>query len=158
MESSQQIVTFAITLATGGILGLFFDIYRIVYNLIRPRPAVTYITDLLFWLFVTVFTFVTLIISNWGELRAYVFLGLCTGAGLYFRLLSAVTRKFLLKILIAVRFVVLWLKRLLYFTLLKPVAWIVGLLLKPFAFMHKRAAAWFKARFTKPPDEKIPPS
>ncbi|MGI6091977.1 MAG: spore cortex biosynthesis protein YabQ [Veillonellaceae bacterium] len=157
MESNQQIATFAITLATGAIIGLFFDFYRVTHNLVRPRRAVTYITDLLFWLIATAITFGVLLMSNWGELRAYVFIGLLSGAVLYFKLLSKLAQALLLQVFRAIHFAIVWTKRFLQLIIFRPLAWVLGWLLRPFRIVKRRTAAWCKDHFKKPPDENIPP-
>lgn len=157
MESNQQIFTFAVTLATGAIIGLVFDFYRVIYNIMRPRPAVTYITDLLFWIVATTITLIALLMSNWGELRAYVFIGLFGGAVLYFQLLSKLTQIVLLQVFGAIHFAITWVKRLFRLVIFKPLAWALGILLQPFRIAKRRTAAWCKDHFKKPPDENIPP-
>lgn len=158
MESGQQIATFAIMLATGASIGLFFDFYRVIYKLLRPRPAIIYVTDLLFWLCATAFTFAALIMSNWGELRAYVFFGLFGGAILYFKLVSGLARIILLRLFRGIHFIVLWFNHLLWIAVFRPIAFIIRFVLRPFVFTQKRAVGLWKEHFKKPPDEKIPPN
>lgn len=158
MEFSSQVSTFAVTIATGAFIGLFFDFYRVIYSLFRPRRMLTYITDLLFWMVATAITFGALLICNWGELRAYVFFGLIGGAVLYFRLVSGAVRISILKILRLIHMIMLWISRLLLLTVWRPVVWIVTMMLKPFLFTKRRTAAWCKDHFKRPPDENIPPN
>lgn len=157
MESNQQLITFAVTLATGAIVGLLFDCYRVTYNLVRPRRAVTYITDLLFWVIATALTFAVLLITNWAELRAYVFIGLFGGAVLYFKLLSKLTQALILQVFRAIHFTITWIKRLLQLLVFKPIAWVLGGLLRPLSIAKRRTVAWCKDHWKKPPDENIPP-
>jgi hypothetical protein len=96
--------------------------------------------------------------TNWGELRAYVFLGLFGGAIFYFKLLSGVARTFLLRLFRTIHFIVLWFNRLLWFMVFRPIGFIIGFVLKPFMIAKKRTAAWWKDFFEKPPDGNIPPN
>ncbi|WP_258360688.1 spore cortex biosynthesis protein YabQ [Moorella sulfitireducens] len=79
----------------GLLLAFVFDCYRVGRYFWRPGRLRTYIGDLLFWLIFTVLTFYLLMLVNWGEIRAYVFLALGTGSALYFGFLSRGTRRLL---------------------------------------------------------------
>lgn len=72
----------------GLVAGLLFDLYRFGRWLFRPGRLGTYIGDLLFWLLLTPALFLLLLVTNGGELRLYVFVGLAIGCLFYFRLFS----------------------------------------------------------------------
>lgn len=85
-----------IFLALGGaglLLAFAFDCYRVGRYFWRPGLPGTYIGDSLFWLILTAFTFTLLMLINWGEVRAYVFLALGLGAILYTLFLSRGVRQ-----------------------------------------------------------------
>lgn len=157
MESNQQFLTFAVMVATGAIVGLIFDFYRIIHKLTRPRQFVTHVTDLLFWLAAAVIIFCALLIANWAELRAYVFIGLAGGAFLYFRLLSNFTRLCLMRLIKIIYSVATWVKKLLNLLMFKPLARLVRCLLLPFRIVERKVFAWCKQYFRNPPDKNIPP-
>lgn len=85
---SAQATVFLLTVAIGLLLGFLFDAYRVVRGRLRPGPAGTAAGDLLFWLAATGVVFALLILSNWGELRLYVWVGFVLGALSYHFLLS----------------------------------------------------------------------
>lgn len=87
-----QLYVFALMLLTGMALGLIFDIYRVLRGLIRLRGLVGDVGDLLVWLLVAPLILVGVLLASWGELRAYIFIGLALGAGLYFFLAGAFVR------------------------------------------------------------------
>jgi spore cortex biosynthesis protein YabQ len=85
-----------IFLALGGaglVLAFIGDCYRVGRYFWRPGLPGTYIGDTLFWLVFTALTFILLMAINWGEVRAYVFLGLGWGFFLYFLFLSRGVRR-----------------------------------------------------------------
>lgn len=84
----SQFVAFLIMLGTGLVVGLLFDIYRIIRSLTRPRAQGSIAMDLLFWVLITPVLFALLLAGNWGELRFYVFLGVGAGLFAYFQLAS----------------------------------------------------------------------
>jgi spore cortex biosynthesis protein YabQ len=85
----SQMSAFVVMVATGFMVGLMFDIYRVIRTITRPRAKGSFIMDLLFWLWVTPVIFIMLLMGNWGELRLYVFLGAALGLFFYFQLVSA---------------------------------------------------------------------
>lgn len=85
---SEQLYTFLLLLAIGGVLAFLFDCYRVTRNSLKLRWFATAIGDLLYWLVATVAVFLGLLAGNWGEIRFYAFLALFSGAGIYFRFVS----------------------------------------------------------------------
>lgn len=88
---SQQVQAFGLTVALGILMGFLFDFYRVLYWFIRPAKWLTQVADLLFWLVLAVVVFSILLLSNWGEVRAYVFIGLAVGVGIHLRCFSRTT-------------------------------------------------------------------
>jgi spore cortex biosynthesis protein YabQ len=86
---SEQIRALLITVLAGLGVGLVFDMYRIFRNSIQPKNWMSILYDLIFWLVIIPLVFLMLLISNWGELRYYVFLGMGLGLFLYFQLISS---------------------------------------------------------------------
>jgi len=87
-ELSQQFLAFGLTIALGILMGVFFDFYRVLNRLLHPPRLVIQVGDLLFWLVLTGVVFTILFLGNWGEVRAYVFLGLALGLVIYFKWFS----------------------------------------------------------------------
>jgi spore cortex biosynthesis protein YabQ len=157
MEFSEQVVAFAATVATGAFLGILFDFYRVLNRSLRVHPVFTSVTDLLFWVVATVIIFASLLASNWGELRMYVFIGLAGGALLYFRMMSRFVTKGFCLIFSLIRFISRWIRIIIVTIVIKPVGVCTRLLYSPFGFARRKSAVWFKKRTGKPPDEITPP-
>lgn len=85
---SIQIESFLITVLCGIIIGLLFDGYRILRGILNPRTFVTDIGDLIFWALSTLVVYTTLLFTNWGEVRLYVFIGLAIGLTVHIKLFS----------------------------------------------------------------------
>lgn len=90
MSLAGQTYAFLMTILAGAVVGLLFDVYRVFRSAFRPRNFATALTDLLFWIVVTPLVFALLLAANWGELRAYVLIGLGAGLLLYYQALSPV--------------------------------------------------------------------
>jgi spore cortex biosynthesis protein YabQ len=70
--------------ASGIILGVLLDIYRVMKGRFRFRGWVVSLIDLLYWTVAAGLVFGLLMWSNWGVLRFYVFLAVVLGIALYY--------------------------------------------------------------------------
>jgi spore cortex biosynthesis protein YabQ len=128
---SEQFNYFLLTVGTGLLIGLVFDIYRLVRHLLNLRKMGTGLGDLIFWSVTTVLAFFMLLVGNWGEVRFYVFMGILLGIGGYLRWLSPFTRKLLVnlvrllsKLLRYTVFIILWPFQLITKLILVPVGYL----------------------------------
>ncbi|MCG7410764.1 spore cortex biosynthesis protein YabQ [Paenibacillus sp. ACRRX] len=116
----SQWMTVLLMLLSGLTMGVAYDSYRVVAGQLHfPRWTLPCI-DIIYWLAATWFVFQMLVKGNQGELRFYVFLGLALGAWLYYILLSKLTVTIVNGIVIAVKSVVKFLLKTLYFVLILP--------------------------------------
>ena len=84
MESlSAQLYAFGIILLAGLSMGMMVDVYRVLRGILRPGLVSTAILDLIFWALLTPILIIYLLLANWGELRAYVVIGLVLGFAFY---------------------------------------------------------------------------
>lgn len=154
MQVDSQLHTFIITIATGILLGVLFDCYRVLRGTFKPRVVMTWVADLLYWLIATVVVFLALIVSNWGELRFYVFLGIISGVVLYYRLLSLYAIRLFSAIIKLVKWIITVLKKMLMF-IIKPIVFCITIVCWPFRFINSKVRSWYRIRYPRPPiDEK----
>ena len=84
----NQAYLFLIFIINGIVIGLLFDLFRILRRSFKTSDLITYIQDILFWiltgfiLLYSIFTF-----SN-GEVRFYMFLGVFLGCLIYMLMIS----------------------------------------------------------------------
>lgn len=88
---SQFYAFFALALA-GVVIGLLFDLLRLLHSRLYQRPLVAAAADLSFWVLVTLVLAIALFLGNWGDLRFYVLVAVSAGAMLYFALAGPVVR------------------------------------------------------------------
>ncbi|SMD04592.1 spore cortex biosynthesis protein YabQ [Sporomusa malonica] len=158
MEFSAQVSTFLLIAATGILLGVLFDTYRVLRGVFRPPWLITSVADLLYWLVAAGIAFLALILGNWGELRFYVFIAMISGVAVYYRLASRYVVKLIMALLKLLASSWRSAKRVVVFTIVKPVRFVVRTSLLPFRYMGRRYSAWCKKRFPPPPPpEEIPP-
>ena len=75
----NQLFLFIIFIISGIIIGIFFDIFRILRKSFRTSDFVTYIEDILFWIITCIFLIFIIFKFQEGQIRLYDFLGICLG-------------------------------------------------------------------------------
>jgi spore cortex biosynthesis protein YabQ len=93
----DQLQTFALTIGLGLLIGLIYDFMMAGKKFIRLSRGVHFLIDLLFCLMMTLLVFIALLANNWGEVRAYVFIGLGGGILIYMFLFSRSVSRLLAK-------------------------------------------------------------
>lgn len=93
METGQG-QAFFILMVTGFFLAFLFDGYRLLRRWTRLKRLATALGDFLYCLLATGIIFYSMVFSNWGEWRFYVFFSLFGGWILYYRFLSRLVLQF----------------------------------------------------------------
>lgn len=83
-----EVHIFLTTVYGGLVTGFIYDIYRTIRYLSKPKKIITYLGDLIFWMIAASIFIFTLIKSNWGEIRGYIFLAFFLGNFIYIRVFS----------------------------------------------------------------------
>lgn len=153
MELTNQVTTFVMTMVIGILLGVLFDGYRVLRGIFNPRALMTWFTDLLYWLIATAVVFISLVLSNWGELRFYVFIGIIGGLGLYYKWLSLWAIRLFSSgigfIITGLRFM----KRIFILVILRPGVYCIRIVSWPFVFLWHKVMVWWHTLWIKPPDD-----
>ena len=84
----EQLTNFIYFIITGMILGIIFDIFRILRKSFKTSDIVTNIEDIIFGLITGGILLTSIFLFNNGELRLYLFLGIAFGIFLYMLLIS----------------------------------------------------------------------
>ncbi|MDA8235820.1 MAG: spore cortex biosynthesis protein YabQ [Clostridia bacterium] len=140
-----QVQAFLITIAIGLLMGLTFDVYRLVLKHFRWRRWGRDIGDFIFWLIVTLMVFLLLLHGNWGEVRLYVLLGLGIGLGIYFRMFTRLTRRIIKTLARLIKKTLLFLLMIISF----PFRLVQKIIIVPLGFIglgFTRAARWVRPK------------
>ncbi len=86
---SYQVSAFLITILSGFVFGVLYDLYRVLRGTVRPRHYLATVMDILFWVVVTPVMIIQFVFANWIDLRFYVVLGVTLGLFLYFAVFSS---------------------------------------------------------------------
>lgn len=109
-------------------MGLAYDSYRVLSGQLHFPRWTLHVMDLLYWCGAALFVFRVLYVSNYGQLRFYVFVGLFLGVWLYFLFLSVTTQRFVVMLIKVVRYMIDMLKRLFRLMVWSPIRLLLRLL------------------------------
>lgn len=112
---SNEIKIFLIFCISGIIIGILFDIFRVIRRTFKISDIHTLIEDIIFGIISALFLIFVIFIYNNGEVRWYMFAGIFTGCGIYLATIS----KYFIRINV---FILSTLKKTLYNTI-KIVFW-----------------------------------
>lgn len=96
----NQVLTFIVFILNGFLIGLVFDIFRVLRKSFKTPDSITYVQDILFWLLSGIMVIFTILKFNNGEIRLFIFLGIFLGFSLYMIIFSKLFIKFSTFILI----------------------------------------------------------
>ena len=111
----NQANLFLIFVINGLIVGLLFDIFRILRKSFKTSDLVTIIEDILFWLITGFIILYSIFVFNNGEIRFFMFIGIFIGAGLYMVLLSNYVIKISVKIIYILKKIITCILKILLF-------------------------------------------
>lgn len=121
MSLSIQWLTLGVMLMSGVGMGILFDSYRVVSHEFKfPRWTLSML-DLTYWIASAIVVFRILFVSNSGEVRAYVFVGLAIGFLIYYWLFSKLTVNFTLWLIKAVKWCIQIVINIFHFLVVKPI-------------------------------------
>ena len=128
---SNQANLFLIFTIEGIIIGLIFDIFRILRKSFKTSDIITYIEDILFWTITGILILYTIFVFNYGEIRFFMFVGIFLGAMFYMLLISKYVIKVSVTVIEAVK---------------KTIIFIIKVVIFPFKLIYKI----IKKVFSKP--------
>lgn len=99
----NQMYLFLVYLICGSIIGIFFDIFRILRKSFKTTDFITYIEDLIFGFITGIFVLFMIFIFNNGVLRFYIFLAIILGLILYFLTISKIFINISVNILVTIK-------------------------------------------------------
>lgn len=85
---TNQACIFAIFIIVGIIIGILFDIFRVLRKSIKTNDIITYIQDILFCILTGIILLYAIFMLNNGEIRIYMFLAIFFGILMYILTIS----------------------------------------------------------------------
>lgn len=127
MTIQVQFITLLWMVGSGILMGVVYDIYRVLQIKLRIGKKLIPLMDLIYWIGSALFVFYILFQANGGQLRLYIFLALAAGMWIYFRKWSSATIRlmlFLIQILVSV---IQFAKKVLFYILVQPLLWVINI-------------------------------
>lgn len=120
---NTQLGLFIMYVASGMLISLFFDVFRILRKSVKTSNTITYIEDFCFWLIVGIFIIWEIFSFSYGELRSYIFIGIIIGVLIYIMTISKYFIKINVQILLLFKKVIFMpifkiIKKPIYFVLI----------------------------------------
>lgn len=130
----NQANLFLIFVINGVIIGLIFDIFRILRKSFKTSDLVTSVEDILFWAITGTIILYSIFVFNNGEIRFYMFIGILLGAILYMLLISHYVIKISVGIISIIKKAVIFIFKILFFPINAIFKIIKNILKKPILF------------------------
>lgn len=152
---SGQLYVFLAMSVCGACSGLVFDIFRVIRKTFLCSNLTTSLSDILFWLIISLGMFFSLFSISGGEIRWHEIIGVVLGSIIYFltisrlfmALLGAVMR-FVTKIFLTILKIILTPLVFLYKMIKRPLYWIF-VRLQHTAHRFSLLYTWVKSSFKK---------
>ena len=119
----NQAYLFLIFILNGFLIGILFDIFRILRKLLKTTDFITYIQDILFWILTAFIVLYSIFKFNNGELRGFIFIGIFIGVSIYLLLFS----KSFIKINL---YIINIIKKIIYYSVIIPLNFVFKLFKK----------------------------
>lgn len=133
----NQTYAFAMFILNGLLIGILFDIFRIFRKSFNTSDFITYVQDIMFWIFSGLILLYSIFKFNNGEIRLFVFIGVMLGISLYILIFS----RMFVKVSV---YIINFIKKLFEKLIIIPIKFILKILNKifyrPFIFLCKKIA------------------
>ncbi|EGL19668.1 MULTISPECIES: spore cortex biosynthesis protein YabQ [unclassified Paenibacillus] len=120
MTLNVQFITLWFMFVSGMGLGMLYDAFRVVFVQLRLPRWTFPLADVVYWITATVCVFGTLVHSNQGQVRFFVFVGLIIGLLVYMMTLSRTVRKVIAVLIRAVKWLLRFFRRMFTLLFIKP--------------------------------------
>lgn len=130
----NQASLFLIFVINGAIIGLVFDIFRILRKSFKTSDVITIIEDILFWIITGIIILYSIFVFNNGEIRFFMFIGIFLGAMIYMLLISRYVIKVSVGIISVIKKIVSFIFKILIFPIKAIYKIIKNILKKPILF------------------------
>lgn len=137
----NQVYAFGIFILNGFLIGLLFDIFRILRKSFKTPDFITYIEDIVFWILSGLILLYSIFKFNNGELRLFIFLGVFIGTAIYMLVFS----KLLINVSVCI---ITTIKKIFDILIIKPIKFIIKIfnkiIYKPTMFLCIKITKIFK--------------
>ena len=131
----NQAYLFLVFTINGIIIGLLFDIFRILRRSFKTSDSITYVQDILFWILTGFILLYSIFTFGNGEIRFYMFLGVFLGCLIYMLLFSKYFININVKIILILKSIIVKIISIIIFPLKSIIKFIRKAFYKPINFI-----------------------
>lgn len=131
ITNGQQLYELFLSCGMGFLLGLYYDVFRVIRLIMKPGAKSIFFQDLFFFVSSAILTFLFSLSIMDGEMRFYLFLGLIVGFGAYYLTIGRLVMKFAGAVVKA--FLKAW--HVFWSLIFAPFRWLGKLLARPLRFL-----------------------
>lgn len=84
----EQIQLWILFLISGILIGIFFDLFRVLRKTFKTSDIITYIEDIIFGILTGIFLLFLIFYLNHGEIRLYLLIAIILGCVIYYLTIS----------------------------------------------------------------------
>lgn len=136
---ANQAYLFLIYTISGILIGIFFDIFRILRKSFKTLDLFTYIEDFIFGIITGIFLIFMLFGFNGGQLRLYIFIAIILGLLIYMTTISKYFIKISVKIIVTIKNIITKIIYIIVYPIKKLILfirkYILKFILKPFRIL-----------------------
>lgn len=92
ISTKNQAYVFLMMCVVGLLIGVLYDAFRVLRKHIKPGYNITGVTDMVFWVLVSIGVFGAIFYLNSGQIRWFEFAGVIIGSVIYFLSISLYIR------------------------------------------------------------------
>ncbi len=140
LSLTAQTVAFFITVLSGVLFGMIYDILRIFRIAVRHKTVAIIIEDIIFFTVIAFLTFLLALAQDRGDIRLYHIIGEILGFVIYYLTLGEAVLAVADKIILAVRFIFAIINRF----IISPILWLIKKIIALPIALFKRIISIFK--------------
>ena len=151
----NQAYLFGIYAICGIVIGILFDLFRILRQSFKTPDIITYIEDIIFGILTGIFLIFMIFVFSNGELRFYIFFALILGLSIYLLTISKYFIKFNVKIITTIKNIIIKVFSLILYPIVMIKNFILKLVLRPFRILTININNVIKTKKSKIKTKKI---
>ena len=134
-DSINQIYLVGLFTGSGFLIGIFFDIFRILRKSFKTPDILTYFEDFLFWIITGIYLIFIIFKFSFGQIRFFMFASLILGFALYILTISKFFINLNVKIITILKMIISKILKVILYTFEFLIKLLKRIIFKPITFI-----------------------
>ena len=134
-DSINQIYLVCLFIGSGFLIGIFFDIFRILRKSFKTSDTLTYFEDFLFWIITGIYLIFIIFKFSFGQIRFFMFASLIIGFIIYILTISKYFISLNVKIIKILKTIILKFLKIILFPFVFLLKTMKRIIFKPITFI-----------------------